>query len=52
MGWKHYETVDPHKREPQVGTGLFGVHLLIIHFKFQFSKSIKSSTFHIFLNLT
>ena len=26
--------------------------LLILHFKFQFSKSIKSSTFHIFLNLT
>ena len=25
---------------------------LILHFKFQFSKSIKSSTFHIFLNLT
>ena len=32
--------------------GLFGVHLLILHFNFQFSKSIKSSTFHIFLNLT
>ena len=26
--------------------------ILIPHFKFQFSKSIKSSTFHIFLNLT
>ena len=25
---------------------------LILHFKFQFSKSIKSSAFHIFLNLT
>ena len=37
------------KREPQVGRGLFGVHLLIPHFKFQLSKSIKSSTFHIFL---
>ena len=32
--------------------GLFGIRLLILHFKFQFSKSIKSSTFHIFLNLT
>ena len=52
MGWKHYQTVDPHKREPQVARGLFGIRLLIVHFKFQFSKSIKSSTFHIFLNLT
>ena len=31
--------------------GLFGIRLLILHFKFQISKSIKSSTFHIFLNL-
>ena len=60
MGWKSYQTVEwfdppplpPPKREPQVGRGLFGVHLLILHFKFQFAKSIKSSTFHIFLNLT
>ena len=52
MGWKHYQTVDPCKREPQVARGLFGIRLLILHFKFQFSKSIKSSTFHIFLNLT
>ena len=53
MGWKHYQTVDPPKREPQVGRGLsFGVYLLILHFKFQFSKSIKSSSFHFFLNLT
>ena len=52
MGWKHYQTVDPRKREPQVARGLFGIRLLILHFKFQFSKSIKSSTFHIFLNLT
>ena len=44
--------VDHPKREPQIGSGLFGIRLLIIHFKFQFSKSIKSSTFHIFLNLT
>ena len=33
------------KREPQVGKGLFGVHLLIIRFKYQFSKSIKDSDF-------
>ena len=52
MGWKHYQTVDHLKREPQIGSGLFGIRLLIPHFKFQFSKSIKSSTFHIFLNLT
>ena len=51
MGWKHYQTVGHPKREPQVGSGLFGIRLLILHFKFQFSKSIKSSTFHIFLNL-
>ena len=56
MRWKHNHTVDPppppKKIEPQVGRGLFGVHLLILHFKFQFSESIKSLTFHIFLNLT
>ena len=52
MGWKHYQTVDPRKREPQVARGLFGIRLLIVHFKFLFFKSIKSSTFHIFLNLT
>ena len=52
MGWKHYQTVDLPKREPQVGRGLFRVRLLILHFKFQFSKSLKSATFHIFLNLT
>ena len=63
MGWKHYQKIDcpppspspsplPPKREPQVGSGLFGVHLLILHFQFQFSKPIKSSTVHIFLNLT
>ena len=40
MGWKHYQTVDPRKREPQVARGLFGIRLLILHFKFQFSKSI------------
>ena len=52
MGWKHYQTADHPKREPQDGSGLFGVRLVILHFKFQFSKSIKSSTFHISLNLT
>ena len=52
MGWEHYQTVDPLEKEPQVCRGLFGVRLLILHLKFQFSKSIKSSTFHIFLNLT
>ena len=52
MGWKHYQTVDHRKREPQVGSGLFGIRLLILHFKSQFTKSIKSSKFHIFLNLT
>ena len=52
MGWKVNQIADPSKREPQLGRGLFGVHLLNLHFKFQFSKSIKSSTFHVFLNLT
>ena len=52
MGWKHYHTVDPLEKEPQVRRGLFGVPLLILHVKFQFSKSIKSSTFHIFFDLT
>ena len=52
MGWEHYQTVDPLEKEPQVRRGLFGVRLLILHFKFKFTKSIKSSTFHIFLNLT
>ena len=52
MGWEHYHTVDPLEEEPQVRRGLFGVRLLLLHFKFQFSKSIKSSTFHIFLDLT
>ena len=50
MGWEHYHTVDPLEKEPQVLRGLFGVRLLILHFKFQFSKSTKSSAFHIFLN--
>ena len=52
MDWKHYQTVDPLQKVPQVGRGLFGIRVLILHFKFQFSKSVKSSTFHIFLNLT
>ena len=52
MGWEHYHTVDPLEKEPQVHRGLFGVRLLILHFKFQFSKSVKSSIFHIFHNGT
>ena len=52
MGWEHYHTVDPLEKEPQVRRGLFSVCLSILHFKFQFPKAIKSSTFHIFLNLT
>ena len=52
MGWELYQTVDFTKGEPRAGRGLFGVHLLILHFKFQFFKSIKSSTILIFLNLT
>ena len=47
MGWEHYQTVDPQKRV-QVVRGLFGIRLLILHFKFQFTKSIKSSTFSYF----
>ena len=27
MGWKHYQTVDPRKREPQIARGLFGIRL-------------------------
>ena len=50
MDWKHYQTVDPLQKEPQVGRGLFGIRVLILHFIFQFSKSVKSSTFHIFLS--
>ena len=52
MGWKHFQTVDHPKWEPQVSRGLFDAHLLILHFKFQFPKFIKSLTFYIFLNLT
>ena len=33
MGWKHYQTADSRKREPQVGRGLFGIRLLILHFQ-------------------
>ena len=52
IGWKHYTTQFTHQKRAPVGRGLFGVHLLIIHVKFQFSKTIKSSAFHNFLNLT
>ena len=36
MGWKHYQTVYHPKWEPQVVRGLFGIRVLILHFKFQF----------------
>ena len=52
MGWRHCETVHHPKWEPQVGRGLFGIRLLILHFKFQFSRPIKSLIFHIFPNST
>ena len=52
IGLKQYQTVDRLQKESEVGRGLFGIRILILHFKFQFSKSVKSSTFHIFLNLT
>ena len=43
----------PAKESPRLlARGLFCIRVLILHLKFQFSKSIKSSTFHIFLNLT
>ena len=43
----------PSKMSPRLVGDCFGVRLLILHFKFQFSKSImKSSTYHTFLNLT
>ena len=49
MGWEHYQTAEPLKREPQVSRELFGV--LILHFKFP--NSMKSSTFrHIFRSST
>ena len=55
MRWKHYQTVHPipplhppQKKEARAGGGLFGDHLLILHFKFRLSKSIKSSTVHIY----
>ena len=50
MDWKHFQTGGPTKIETQAGRGLLSIHLPILHFKFQFSKYIKSSTFHIFLN--
>ena len=30
MDWKHYQTVDPLQKEPQVGRGLFGIRLLSV----------------------
>ena len=56
MGWKHYQTVDPHKREPLVSGGLFGIRLLILQFTLNFFNFSNPSNlqhiFHIFLNLT
>lgn len=49
MSREHYQTVDrppPPKNKAPGGGALFGVHVLIPHFKFQSSKSIKPSTFH------
>ena len=49
------QLIDHLKWEPQVGMGVvtFGIRLLILHSKFRFSKSIKSSIFfNIFFNLT
>ena len=46
MGWKHYQPVEPLKREPQVGRGLFGIRVLILHFKIQFSKFITANIQH------
>ena len=43
------EPPTPHPPKKGESCRLVRVHLLIIHFIFQFSKSIKSSTFHIFL---
>ena len=49
--WNTFRQLIPSKESPRlVGDCL--VSVLILYFKFQFSKSIKSSTFHIFLNLT
>ena len=50
MGWKHFQTGNPTKIEPQISRGLLSIHVLILHFKFQFSKYVKSSTFHVFVN--
>ena len=52
LGWKQHQTVDPPEESPRLVGVLFGIRILILHFKFQFSKSIKSSAFHIFLGLT
>ena len=52
MRWKHYQTDTTPNESPRLVGDCFVSVYLIPHFKFQFSKSIKSSTFHIFLNLT
>ena len=48
MGWKHYQTVDHPKWEPQVGRRLFGIRLLILHFKFQISNISYFTQFNLF----
>ena len=40
MGWEHYQTVDPLRKESLVCRGLFGAHLLI-------NSSLKISIFQI-----
>ena len=57
MSWKHYQTVDPPppKIEPQVGKGLFGVHLLIPSPQisiFQIRQIFNISYFPQFINLS
>ena len=51
MGLEHYQTVDPPKESLlHVGRGLYGVHLPVLYFKFNFPNP--SNLQHIFLNLT
>ena len=40
MDWKHYQTVDPLQKEPQVGRGLFGI-------RFSTNSSLYISIFQI-----
>ena len=45
MGWKHFQTVNPRKREPQVGERLFGFRLLIPILSFQIHRTFNISYF-------